>query len=178
MGGVAAIALGSVGQQAVPAILELLKDKSSPNVISRAAEAVAVIGPEAKAAVPLLTQALKMDNGVQGRSIIKALARIGPAAKPAIPAMIDYFGEYIQSKEFLAAKKLEKSEGGSVFGSGSLVVTLVEALLKIDPEIKGILPEGVLLAGGARSASDLNLRATPTAWQQAHDALKKNYQKQ
>ena len=69
---------------------------------------------------------------------------------------------------------------GFLFGPDSLVVTLVEGLLRIDPEIKGILPEGVRLvpnSGPATSALGLNLQATAAQWQQAHDALKKKYQK-
>jgi HEAT repeat protein len=52
-----------------------------------ALEALGVIGPAAKAAVPALIDALAVKN--LASSAAQALGRIGPAAKAAIPALID-----------------------------------------------------------------------------------------
>jgi hypothetical protein len=171
-------ALGSLGPKVVPALLEVLKHNKSPNAISRAADAVGYIGPKAEAAVPLLSQSLKMDNEVQWQSPIYALGRIGPAAKPAIPAMIDFFGEYLKSKEFLESKAFggnKKNAPG--IRPHPLVVTLMVALLQIDPAIKRILPEGIH-GEGAFSYLGVNMNVPAALWQEAYDSLKKNYQKQ
>jgi tRNA A-37 threonylcarbamoyl transferase component Bud32 len=178
-------ALGSLGPKVVPVLLEVLKETKSANAFSRAADAVGNIGPKAKAAAPLLFQALKMDNDVQWQSPIYALGRIGPAAKPAIPAMIDFFGEYLKSKEFLKSMDLKsmgvggKKKPGSGLPQRPLVVTLMEALLRIEPEIKGILPEGIFFKTQKGEFTLTVLSSAPaTLWQEAYDALKTKYQEQ
>jgi hypothetical protein len=158
--------LGALGVEVVPVLVEVLQNKKSANAISRAADAIAIIGPEAKAAVPLLSQALKVDNGVEWRSPIIALGRIGPEARPAIPAMIDFLGDYLKSGKYKPV---------SIFESTPLPVTFIEALSEINPEIKGILPKGIYDAGGSRSRTGVNMDAPVTLWQQAYDALKAKY---
>jgi tRNA A-37 threonylcarbamoyl transferase component Bud32 len=177
VGKAASKGLGSLGPKVVPVLLEVLKDKKSPIAISRAADAAGAIGPEAKAAVPLLSQTLNINNDVQWRSAIIALGRMGPAAKPAIPEMIDFFGDFIKSKYFLNPNKLSYAAYSQAFvkGGAPLAMTLVEALLKIDPEIKGFLPEGIY-QGNTKTV--FNPNAPATLWQEAYDALKNKYQKQ
>jgi HEAT repeat protein len=72
---------------AVPLLIEALE--STDDVLrSRTAFALAMIGPEAKAAVPALLGALQSpDNPLSGAAF--ALGQIGPAAKEAVPALID-----------------------------------------------------------------------------------------
>ncbi len=101
---VAIRALGAYGRDAastVPVILPFLKDQD-PRVRWFAAEAIANIGPEARAAVPALIEALRSDAVATGRdeenySVLTkapirliaahALGRIGPDARAAVPAL-------------------------------------------------------------------------------------------
>ena len=55
-------ALSTLGPAAVPALLEALKDKTSPTVLHHAVLALGNIGPQAKAAVPILADELKRKN--------------------------------------------------------------------------------------------------------------------
>jgi HEAT repeat protein/tRNA A-37 threonylcarbamoyl transferase component Bud32 len=91
--------LGALGPKIVPLLLEVLKDKTSPSALRHAADAVGMIGPDAKAAVPYLAEALIVDKGTVRRSAITALGLIGPDAKPALPAMVDVLGEYLKTLE-------------------------------------------------------------------------------
>ncbi len=69
VGSAAVRAVAKVGPDAVPALLEVIKEKKSPTLQARAAEAIGHIGPPAKAAVPLLVQMLKSsDWGVRAFS--------------------------------------------------------------------------------------------------------------
>src|SRR5205807_10585406 len=81
-------ALSALGAEVVPALLKVLKDHTSSTSFMHAAHALGRIGAKAKAAVPLLNQALKGDDREVRRPCVFALGRIGPDAKPAIPAMI------------------------------------------------------------------------------------------
>ena len=82
VGSKAAEVLGGFGPDIVPVLVDALKDKRSPAAIRNAAMAVQRIGPEAKAAVPALSQTLRVNDwGVRRASII-ALGNIGPDAKP------------------------------------------------------------------------------------------------
>jgi HEAT repeat protein len=61
-----------------------------PKVRSRAADALAELGPEAKDAVPLLIKALQDDKNIGLRvAVAKALWRVGSEAKDAVPALAD-----------------------------------------------------------------------------------------
>ena len=158
-------ALGGLGPEAVPALLDVLKDKSSASAQSHAADALGRIGPKAKAAVPLLSQTLKMDSKGVRRSAVRALGQIGPDAKPAIPAMIEILGDYLTSVKF--DPKLNKAFS---FGMDSIPYDLCEALSKIDPEIQDVLPKNT----GKRSDRFLEDQAL---WQKAYEALRKKYQR-
>ncbi len=93
----AALALRTIGQAAMPTLLEVLNDpKSSAGDRSSAAGALGAIGPKAKAAVPSLIEALK-DRRSQPENIhhlvllsaVDALGNIGPNSKSAVPALIE-----------------------------------------------------------------------------------------
>lgn len=83
----AALALSRIGPEAVPELIEALKDEPTRQLI------VAIlgdIGEPAKGAVETLTGYLadpKLDPEF-GREVLLALAKIGPEAKAAIPALI------------------------------------------------------------------------------------------
>lgn len=87
LGETAADALGRIGQPAVPALIEQLRN---PDLRMRrqAAEILARIGPEAELAVPALLQALNDPDPDLRKSAIRAIGQIGPAAAPAIPSLI------------------------------------------------------------------------------------------
>src|SRR2546425_174901 len=75
------------GQQ-VSTLIRKLKDKDA-SVRSNAALELGRIGPEAKAAVPDLSDALKEKDANVRREAALALGRIGPEAKAAIPDLIN-----------------------------------------------------------------------------------------
>ena len=172
----ASLALGHLGPEAVPGLLEVLKDKMSPNVLRYAADALGQIGPEAKAAVPLLADALKMDNGGVRQSAVIALSRIGPEAKSAMPALVAVLGDYLESLKFPKSNPGKSSPSDQsktsfeVFISkGAFLVVLSEALSKIDPEIRDLLPKN------AEWTVVRDPQVMATRWQQAYEALKKKY---
>jgi HEAT repeat protein len=76
-------ALVQMGQTAVPALAEALKDKE-PGVRQIAAKALGRIGPKPEAAVPALTEALKDKEGFVRWVAAQALAQIGETAVPAL----------------------------------------------------------------------------------------------
>ncbi|HWY86883.1 MAG TPA: sister chromatid cohesion protein PDS5, partial [Gemmataceae bacterium] len=162
VGDKAAEVLGALGSQTVPALMDVLRSKASPSAMFNAIVALGRIGPEAKAAVPLLSHALKMDKwvgpggGTTWRSAIITLGEVGPEAKPAIPAMIDLLGYYLEKLDV-------KREPG-------LFDVLGKALTQIDPQLKDILPSDV--------NPFQNAEAQRALWHKAYNALKKRYPKQ
>lgn len=84
----AADALARIGTAAVPALIDALHDPN-PDVRSRAAGAIARMGPPAKEAVPNLIVALADPDWKVRRSAARALGQIGAGAAEAVPALID-----------------------------------------------------------------------------------------
>jgi HEAT repeat protein len=81
-------ALVHIGQEAVPALIQLAKDnhqKREPRLF--ALDAMQRIGREAKLAVPALTELLSDQDEDIAQYAAGALGAIGPDAKPAIPAL-------------------------------------------------------------------------------------------
>ena len=84
--------LGPITRKVVPALCAALKDPSTPNH-GGIAQAIAMIGLPARAAIPTLIQVLTGDPE-QGTfsgnryHVFEALASMGPAAKDAAPAMV------------------------------------------------------------------------------------------
>lgn len=95
----AAILLGRIGPEAVPALIEILEEELTPDALletirlQQAAKALGQIGPPAKAAVAVLVAALKDFNNVNSihvrRAAAIALGKIGPEARAAIPALLN-----------------------------------------------------------------------------------------
>jgi HEAT repeat protein len=77
-------ALGRLGPDAVPALLEATKDNKSPETV----EALGAIGPGAKAAVPALVTLLTDPDTFLRRAAAGALANIGPDAHEASSALV------------------------------------------------------------------------------------------
>ncbi len=72
-------------------VSELVKDLNDQKADVRvsAARALEGIGPEAKAAVPALSEALKDEDSGVRRAAVGALGRLGPEAKAAVRALIE-----------------------------------------------------------------------------------------
>jgi HEAT repeat protein/tRNA A-37 threonylcarbamoyl transferase component Bud32 len=179
-------ALRTLGPDAIPELVKHV-DQKSPEAMRHAANAIGPVGPKGKAAVPMLTAALRLEGRAVHRAAADALARIGPDAKPAIPAIVDALGRALEAKEIVeqleSAATLPKGFGGpGGKGRGGevnlnlgrpLPIELLDDLLIIDPEIKGILPDGVINAGQVRTRSGINMTASVAVWRQTHEALKK-----
>jgi HEAT repeat protein len=77
--------MGSTAQEAVPALIECLKQETL--VRQNAALALGAIGPQAKDAVPALVEALHDPEWTVRRQAAAALGMIGPAAGDALPEL-------------------------------------------------------------------------------------------
>ena len=134
-----------------PKIQNLISALRSENssIRQRAAEALGKIGPEAKAAVPGLIEALK-DEAVRWKAG-EALGKIGPGAKAAVPALIEALKD---EKEYIRREVVEalgKIGPGAKAAVPALIKALkdekeyirkevVEALGKIGPAAKAAVP--------------------------------------
>jgi HEAT repeat protein len=86
----AALALGKIGPDAVPALIDVLKDSKAEKAWQYAATALKGIGPAAKEAVPVLVDVAKGSNDPLAPLLaVDALGAIGPAAKGAVPTLVD-----------------------------------------------------------------------------------------
>jgi HEAT repeat protein len=112
--------MGASAAPAVPALAGALKDPD-PVVRMAAGEALAAVGPGAKAAVPDLIAACRAPGQTVHvrRAAAQALGAIGPAAKDALPALREvaadptpHVGGVIDRTPSWAAKRaIEKIEG-------------------------------------------------------------------
>jgi HEAT repeat protein len=85
----AARALGKIGAASVPELLKVL-DKGTPNRTILVAQAIEMIGPDAKAAEPLLVKQLKAAKEPREEVVfVNALAALGPAAQDAVPTLVE-----------------------------------------------------------------------------------------
>lgn len=92
--------LAEAGKDVVPALIEAMR---KPKARYWSCLVLAEIGPEAAAAVPALTEALKdEDPGCRLQAAV-ALGEIGPAAKAAVPALIAALEEKERSVNYGAA---------------------------------------------------------------------------
>jgi HEAT repeat protein len=83
-----ALGLGAVGLEEVPALLEALKGGNAA-ARAEAADDLASLGPQAKAAAPALNQALKDPDALVRVRAAKALAKADTAHPAAVPALIE-----------------------------------------------------------------------------------------
>jgi hypothetical protein len=81
--------LARIGHDAVPALVQLLRESESPEMREQAVIALARMGPEAVAAVAPLIKALDDPDEVVRKNAIRALGQIGPAAAKAVPQLVD-----------------------------------------------------------------------------------------
>jgi HEAT repeat protein len=132
--------MGREAKQAIPSLVEALKDEDGDVRIS-AAFALVRIKLEVKQAIPVLIEALKSEDANIRFDAAKALGAIGPEAKQAIPALVEALKE--QPRMFA---------GGPA-----------EALGRIGPEAVPALTEALkdrsLRFGAAIALSEIGLEA-------------------
>ena len=94
----------------IPLLIRLLRDEKGEFIRAASAAALGSIGPEAKAAVPAMLDALKCKINdpykrvVLHSAALSALGRMGPAGVPALPAMTDILlDEKADSRERVGA---------------------------------------------------------------------------
>ena len=90
-------------------LISVLKDmdrKAGLSVRQAAAKALGKIGPEAKTAIPALTELLK-DKEVR-LDVAEALGKIGPEAKTAVPALTELLKDEKQQVQDAATEALKK----------------------------------------------------------------------
>ncbi len=88
----AADALGRIGEEALPALVETLRDKN-PAARRQAAHAIGLIGVGDPRAVNALRDLLFDPDETVRQQAARALGSMGPAAKAAIPDLIDVLKE-------------------------------------------------------------------------------------
>ena len=192
----ASAALGKLGSEAVPGLLEVLKEKTPKNGFSPAVRALGLIGPEAKASVPFLAKLLKPGSWDDPRATevrgycIYSLGGIGPEAKPAIPQIIELYGDYLKNAQpmtplFPGKFQGKKGKQNPVEGydDSSVPFIAMYALLKIDPEIRKILPVEIQNFCGPGNVNNVNdgqfeRFLAREFWEQAYEALTTKYQKE
>jgi hypothetical protein len=146
--------LGAFGEDATPAVSELVSDLRDSNVEVRSAAAWALsqIGPKADAAAPALGQALS-DSHLRTRVLAAlALKAMGPKAAPAIPELIRALNDPANYVRASAADAL-----GAMGPAGLAAVHPLMAKLSAQNE------EGMVLVSVASALGDMG----PAA----HDAL-------
>lgn len=178
-------ALGQLGPEVLPPILELLKSEKSPTTLEYAVYAIIPMGSKAKEAVPILTDLLSLQSHDLRRVTVRALGSVGSEAKPAIPAMVAILKPYIMELEPKAstAKKPTKPQEGQpgklarqTLDLYSLPGVIFYAIAVIDPAAQESLPKE--FANLAKAHPDARVYYPDYATlQEAHTALKKRYLK-
>src|SRR5262249_19413967 len=81
------IARPTIGKQAIPLLLQALKDPAA-EVRANAAASLGLIGSDAKAAVPPLIGALEDKDASARTAAAAALGNLGETARAAVPALV------------------------------------------------------------------------------------------
>jgi HEAT repeat protein len=102
--------LASLGQVAVPRLLEKLAD---PRLRDKAMRVLALMGSEAKLAVPPLTEALPGANAQERRDLLFTLASIGPDSAAATAAIVPLLADSDEDVRVAAAYALGKIGPGA-----------------------------------------------------------------
>ncbi len=130
---------GPAARESVPAIVRILEtisrsedgpDKQYDTTI-QAADALAEIGPEARAAVPVLTNLLSFPKGIHISRVCRALGCIGPAATGAVPALEAWFTNNYPDLQLAAATAVTRI----VPGDCSNAVAVLRGLQRDSGEI-------------------------------------------
>ncbi len=145
--GRAAFALGKIGREAVPALLERLQIKNrEPRGHAMAISALSWVGHEADAAVPALTE--EIHDSIYGNQVGVALGSIGSAAVPTLLAM---------STNDIALER-ERAVKAIVFAAphgASVLSAVVKATQDVDASVRR---QAIQSWGGLRLMSRLPFR--------------------
>lgn len=120
-------------EKAVPPLLASLKNGNS-----NAARTLGRIGPEAKAAVPVLTELLTHKEQSTRYNAASALGKIGPEAKAAVPALTDLLKDQSIFNRGAAAEALGKI--GPEAKAAKNAMAAADALGRIGPGAKAAIP--------------------------------------
>ncbi|MEN6449155.1 MAG: HEAT repeat domain-containing protein [Thermoguttaceae bacterium] len=145
----AAMALVRLGKAAIPALLDVLKERSAGAWY--AADALGKIGPEARTAVPILTELLRDKNRRIRLSAASALADIDPKAEVTMPVLVELLADGDQGVRSCAAEATGKFGPMARTATPALIGLLTDrdadvrcsaagALGKIGPEAKTATP--------------------------------------
>ena len=96
--------LSQMGSQAIPALIQLLKDQNS--TVQETTAILRQIGPATVAEIPALIQLLENQSVTVRLNAAKALAEIGPEAKPAVPVLIQLLEDQNSEVRSQAARSL------------------------------------------------------------------------
>jgi len=154
--------LKGLGPEALPALMDSLKETLSPSETNNIVSTIGSFGPKAKAAVPMLIEILKRhedEDWLKRRNTLGALGKIGSDAKAAIPAIVELLGKVSKSS------KPQKDKESDAFN-------LFSALTHIDwRAMRELFPEEINANG------DLVVVPRGNRWQEIYDTLKKHYEK-
>jgi HEAT repeat protein len=120
--------LSEMGEPAVPALVDLFREKRNP-ISGDAFNVLANLGPRSAGAVPDLIRILNGDKPELRRRAAWILGKIGPAAEPAVPSLTRMLNEPDQRMRQAAAEAL-----GQIGGSGH--VALERARESNDPQLR------------------------------------------
>src|SRR5205807_338264 len=92
-------ALEELAPVSIPVLCDVAKNENDSGIV--ALHVLAIIGTEAKEAVPTLVEILKQGRPPQNRetrfdAAVYALGRIGPAAKDAVPILKKYADDKLE----------------------------------------------------------------------------------
>ena len=152
--------LGQIGPVALPDLIDLL-DSEHPQKYGGAAQAIHVIGPEAKEAVEPLLNMLAKDEPFPRRAALCALMGIGPEAKAAVPALTEALTHEDFHTQYWACRALREI--------GPEAKTAAPVLVKLLRE--GVPSEPRYSASVRRHAAQALGGIGPDAGTKARDAL-------
>jgi hypothetical protein len=180
VGSKTAHALGSLGTDVLPALIEILKDPGQEHPKHGRARCLIAIedmkgkaGPAAPALAAILRE--KSPKYVTFRLTIRVLGAIGPEAKEALPALVD-------ALEFCLRDINKKESAESHFGTGTFDTNamVLSAIIAIEPGLRDALPNVDALVirtkiGGGIKGNPIRPISPEfeAAWREAHQALAK-----
>ncbi len=115
--------LGASAKDAVPALVEIYKQRISPDSEMATAWALGCIGPAAKKAIPQLLEAATNANTVLRQCAIESLGRIRSEPELSVPGLIRALDDADQQTRYEAANAL------SAFGTNATAA--IPALVRI-----------------------------------------------
>jgi PBS lyase HEAT-like repeat len=140
-------ALGPDAASAVPKVIQILDQNFSESSKIYTTRTLAVIGPEAKAAVPLLLRAATSTNVSDHSDAIWALGQIHAEPDIVVPVLIRALSNPSEQDKLFAAIALGKFRGDAK----PAVPALLEALKSVKVTLTGSVRTNVTLTGSGRT---------------------------